>query len=306
MRAAAMAGTRKSLAQTGALITLSQTLDAAGLPYLVLKGQPLSVLLHGEPTRRRCGDIDLLVSPGDFIAAARLLAALGYRPAGDAPPLPDADGQAAPDIRDLTMVRNGIQVELHQRLTGNPHRLPLCFEALHADRQMVPVAGRDIPTLGPAHMALYLFVHGASHGWERLAWLCDLATLCRDGDQAARLVRQVHALGMVRAAGEAFALMRALFGSTPPPGLPVPASPGRLTRRLATGRGTESGGPAWLWHNLCWRWACWRLRAGPVAFLRELSHDLAPPTGRPPPSLLGRLALLVRPFGFLWRHLRPR
>jgi hypothetical protein len=41
------------------------------------------------------------------------------------------------------------------------------------------LAGRDVPSLSPERMLLFLCVHGAKHLWSRLQWLGDVARLAR-------------------------------------------------------------------------------------------------------------------------------
>jgi Uncharacterised nucleotidyltransferase len=53
--------------------------DAAGLDCMVLKGPAMARRLYADaPGGRNYGDIDLLVAPGDFDAAGRVLASLGF------------------------------------------------------------------------------------------------------------------------------------------------------------------------------------------------------------------------------------
>lgn len=308
LRQLARQGARSGMVMTAALIGLCRDLDTAGLRFLVLKGVPLSCLLHGDPTRRLCGDIDLLVDPADFATVARLLQDKGYQPVPGRPVL-TGDPLLDSAIRDLSLRRGPVLVELHQRLTANPHRLPLTFDQLHAGRQLVPVGNIAAPTLGPEHLALYLFVHGASHGWERLSWLADLAALCRDPDMAAHLHRQTSELGMQAAAGETFALLRDLLDCPPPPQACVPVRPSWLSLHLVRGEAGSGHGPAWLLHNLGKRWRGWRLRHGLSAFGREVATDLINPIDhayfRLPRGLVW-LYPLLRPVGFLWRNFLHR
>lgn len=300
MRQVARNAGRAGLGRIAAQAEIARALQQAGIRFLVLKGVPLSVLLFNDPVRRSSGDIDLLVAPADFATARRVLRDLGYQLAPGMPPLgEDTAPQACP--RDLIMHRGTVWVELHQRLTDNPDRFPFDFDTLHAGRQLVTVAGLAIPTLGPAHQGIYLFVHGAGHGWERLAWLTDIALLCRDREVAAGLGAQIRSLGMERAGGQAFALIRLLLGAAPPPGIQVPTHPGWLTRWLATGHAGPRRGPVWALRTLCMHWVGWRLRGGLAAFRQEVALDLFPdqPTGP-----LDRLRPVSRLAGFLWRRLR--
>jgi len=49
-----------------------------------MKGTATRLLVYEEPAVRACFDIDLLVRPGDRVAAARVLTGLGYAAVADA------------------------------------------------------------------------------------------------------------------------------------------------------------------------------------------------------------------------------
>ncbi|MFM8469217.1 MAG: nucleotidyltransferase family protein, partial [Limisphaerales bacterium] len=68
----------------------------------------------------------------------------------------------------------GITVELQWRLEGLP---ALTFEELWRARGTLDVACQPLPTLPGDVNALYLFAHGARHGWASLFWLLDIALL---------------------------------------------------------------------------------------------------------------------------------
>ncbi|MFV3131451.1 nucleotidyltransferase family protein [Niveispirillum sp. KHB5.9] len=305
--ALARANSMAALTRMAELAGLHRLFAAAGIRFLVLKGIPLSCLLYGDPARRGSGDIDLLVAPADFAAAAELLRGHGHALLDGMPTLTGDPGRDHP-VRDLGLHRNGILIELHQRLTGNNHRLPLSFDELHDQRATVMVAGSPIPIPGPPHLGLYLFVHGASHGWERLSWLADLAMLCRDAGAAEQLYRQAAGQGMAKAAEQTFALLRYLL-DCPLPDLPGPAKPSWLALRLAQGHAGRRRDKAWLVHVLGMRWQIWRLRRDPGSFQRELAYDFRNPAGnaaiRLPPGLAWLMPVL-RPFGFVWRNLLHR
>lgn len=305
--ALARANSMSALTHMAELAGLHGLFAAAGIRFLVLKGIPLSCLLYGNPARRGCGDIDLLVAPTDFAAAAQLLRGHGYTLLDGMPTLTGDPRQDYP-VRDLGLRRNGILIELHQRLTGNSHRLPLSFDELYDQRATVMVADTPIPILGPAHLGLYLFVHGASHGWERLSWLADLAMLCRDAGAADRLHHQTVEQGMAKAAGQSFALLRHLL-DCPLPNLPGPAKPSWLALRLAQGHAGRRRDMAWFVYMLGMSWQIWRLRRDLGSFQRELAYDFRNPVGnasiRLPPGLAW-LTPVLRPFGFVWRNFLRR
>jgi hypothetical protein len=297
-----MAAARAGLGQMAAQAEISRLLTGAGIRFLVLKGTPLSQLLFADPVRRSSGDIDLLVAPADFAAASHALQTVGYHPLGGMPVLTGDSAQDA-TVRDLIMQRGPLLLELHQRLTSNPQCLPFGFEELYAARQMVETGGVSLPTLGPAHLGIYLFVHGAGHGWQRLAWLTDIALLCRDPIAAAHLVRYIGELGMTRSAGQAFALIGELLGCPPPPGIRLLSRPARLTCHLAQGYRGPVKGPAWFFQIIFMHWVRWRLRGGFAAFRQSIAYDLA---AKSPPGQteVPGWRLLARPLTFLWRNIR--
>ncbi len=108
-------------AEAGRLKTL---LAAQGIAMAVVKGPALSLLLYGTPGLRQCKDLDIWVSPADVPRALGQLQAGGYDVI-DGPP-----ASAGPwldlwlDMRKDSTARQpatGRIVELHHRLTENPH-----------------------------------------------------------------------------------------------------------------------------------------------------------------------------------------
>lgn len=201
----------RALAHAAALETLLPAFAEAGIRVLVLKGIVLSQQLYGDLVSRGAGDIDLLVASQDFRAADAVLRNAGCAPLGA--PLPERgriDGQHMP--RDLSYWRNGIVVELHQRMTMNPHCLPTDFEALWRGRETVNIAGVAVDTLPRRFLPLYLCIHGSQHCWERLRWLVDLAHLFRKPDIAAHALEDAAQLGLRRPMKLSAALASGLLG----------------------------------------------------------------------------------------------
>ncbi|MGE4221001.1 MAG: nucleotidyltransferase family protein [Alphaproteobacteria bacterium] len=186
-----------ALAHAAETARLAAEFAEAGIRVLVLKGVVLSSQLHGDFVSRGAGDIDLLVAAADFWAADGLLRKAGYEPVG--PALSEARKIAGQHVlRDLTYRRGNVIVELHQRLTTNPHALPTDFETLWADRRTVAVAGTAVATLPARFLPVYLCVHGALHCWQRLRWLLDLGLLLREPGAEARIVADAAELGLAK------------------------------------------------------------------------------------------------------------
>jgi len=171
---------QRDLAQTAEIVRLMRRFADAGVRVLVLKGAVLSAQLHDGAYPRGARDIDLLVDPACSAQAHALLGAAGYRSLH--PAQSPAQGEAYRwAIKDVEYVRiaGGGMVELHDRLTDNPNLLPCDFEVLWRERETVELGECQIHTLARERLPLYLAAHGASHAWERLRWLVDLAAALR-------------------------------------------------------------------------------------------------------------------------------
>jgi hypothetical protein len=235
------------LASLGA--TLQATLDACGLPALIVKGAPLAQLAYGRLDLKHAKDIDLLVTPADMPAAIALLQHEGYRLTHPAPTLDPAQLRDVirydRDIKFAHTAHPGVQLELHWGLSRNRHILPGLDAA--APTQAVDLgAGRVVRTLQRDDLFAYLCVHGASHGWFRLKWLADLAAFVADQD-IEQLYRAAQARGVATSAGQALLLAQDLLAIDLPEPLAVELRADRRVRRLVrvaydliAGRGAEA------------------------------------------------------------------
>jgi hypothetical protein len=246
LRQQSLATVQRSLAQAAEAGRLARAFAQAGVRVLALKGVALSAQLHGDPSLRGARDIDLLADPDQFAQADAVLAAAGYRRTEYArtPRQGAAYRQALKDTEYVHAV-TGAPVELHHRLTDNPHLLATDFTALWSERDEVRVGDTAVPTLPRQRLALYLMVHGAGHGWERLLWLVDLAAALRD-DGAVET-----ALASADAAGLGSAMLHAVLLAHDWLGVPVAgrhlsrARASAKVRRLDRILGHLYEGPAW-------------------------------------------------------------
>jgi hypothetical protein len=218
---------RAALALTVEAARLLRLFEAAAIPAAIVKGPPLSVVAFGQVGLRQCRDLDILVDAPDAAAGLALLEAEGYVRLKDPPPQ-----AAGPRLdlwrevqKDITLGHRGTGaiVELHHRLTLNPHHLPR-LGPRDATRA-VQVAGVALPTLPDAELLPYLCAHGSSHAWFRLKWLADIGALVgvRSPDEIQAFHDAASARGVGRAAGQALMLCETLWGHA----LPEP-----LRRRL--------------------------------------------------------------------------
>jgi hypothetical protein len=161
-------------------------LTGAGIPAVVLKGVPLTIDAHADPSLRASRDIDILVDERSVPEAVRVLRSAGLEWYGwsrpedpDRPPVgPAAIDRLSrlPMLRDVTLVREGIHVEVHWRMFRNARLMPVDPVWLSAPRH-IDVQGRRVPALPLAAQWVHMLVHGTSHMWSRLKWLADVPAM---------------------------------------------------------------------------------------------------------------------------------
>ena len=169
---------RFNLALSSELVRLLWVFEREGIAAVPLKGPALAVALYGNLALRASSDLDLLIHPRDFPRVRSLLACNGYRQTsvqhwpGDAPVFRARERQIS-----FLDASGAFSVDVHW------HPLPTYIPENFAPARIwdtlqgITLGGRIVRTLAPAYLLLYLCAHGGKHGWERLAWICDLARL---------------------------------------------------------------------------------------------------------------------------------
>lgn len=170
--------TLKNLQSASVLIELTKRLQQHGIRVMVLKGIGLAMQTYLEWEKRHAGDIDLFIHKKDLAKATHLLITSGFRKMDhDFEP-----GSAKFDILSRTHFHlvfddpsRQIRIELHWRLNKDLWNFPLSFESVWEHRHSIVMAGHTIETLSLPHAMLFGCCHGASHGWQRIFWLYDIA-----------------------------------------------------------------------------------------------------------------------------------
>lgn len=207
----------RALAQAAEQIRLTQTLAAAGVDVIALKGLVLAQELYGGLGRRHVGDIDLFVRRRDAQCADAVLRKSGLR--RTRPDFVLTPRQTKEFLRrkpEFEYVREApaVRIELLWRLEGLPE-----IETAAAWNRTIPaqLGGHPVRTLEPGLDALYLLQHGARHGWFRLFWLLDAALLfqARSFDWSA-VMKEARAFGLERSLLQAAALVSEFLSVMPP------------------------------------------------------------------------------------------
>jgi hypothetical protein len=148
-------------------------LEAGGIPVLLLKGRYLGERLYGPAAAVRPQfDVDVLVRARQHRAAARLLAACGFR-------------RASYDLHSTTFARGALKIDLHRYLRWAPaYRID--EEALWQSAVPVKVGDIEVRTLADEYTLLGLVLaafEDLGQGMARLKQLLDVYLLLRQLDE---------------------------------------------------------------------------------------------------------------------------
>jgi hypothetical protein len=157
---------------------LDTVLDAAGIPWLAVKGVVLAETLYPSIELRPHADLDVLVTPEDLGDALDALEAAGAY-------LVDRNWIAVRERAAGQLhleLPGGTLCDLHWDLTHHPE-VRRCFRLPAADvlaRSVeVAVGGRSIRTTEPVDTLLHLATHACVSGLSRAMWLADIDRLLR-------------------------------------------------------------------------------------------------------------------------------
>lgn len=211
---------------------------AAGIEVVSYKGPTLALQLYGHYALRQYSDLDLLVRQEDLAPALRLLAQLGVDVDDEVDSRWDGYLQRIRHTRSMRDRKTRIAVELHWRLVDRLYGTDVPMDWLLDAPATIELAGSEIPVMRPDRQFLALCIHGATHHWERLSWLAEIAeitSLWPDLDGPA-VVAQAQAIGFTRQLAAAGLLVRDIFGVAPAAAIaPLTADVGaaRLAARIA-------------------------------------------------------------------------
>lgn len=172
--------TQHNIFITGKLIEIIKMLESNEIPALPFKGPTLAMRAFKNLSLRQFVDLDILIQPKHFDKAVNLFLENGYKVFGDVKPV--KDGFLSLNRRkDLGLIneRGQIRVELHWKLSGAHFAMPLEVNELWNRLETINLGGTEIKSLPFHDLFVYLCLHGSRHGWEKLAWICDLCELVK-------------------------------------------------------------------------------------------------------------------------------
>lgn len=208
--------TLRNLSMTRKLVEVLRIFDAAGISSVPFKGPTLAMRLYKSSTLRMFIDLDILVLPGHFEQAIELLMENGYKL------ITDGVHRKRELLRisrrkDVSLYHpeDNYRIELHWKLSGSHFSMPLQLRHLWHRMDKTELGGLQIKTLPFNDLFVYLCLHAARHGFERLEWVCDLNELILTEEKADWELVRKHARihGCERVVELALFLVRDLFGT---------------------------------------------------------------------------------------------
>jgi len=166
---------RHSLALSGELARLAALFDEHRIPFVALKGPMLSHYLYGGLGSRTSGDIDVLVKREDVGRVRKILVSSAYHLKSTLHWNSDSACLRSREEEISFESPSEMSIDVHWRLM--PRYSASVFDTLSGWESLrtIPLAGREIQTLAPEPLLLFLCAHGAKHMFERLGWICDIA-----------------------------------------------------------------------------------------------------------------------------------
>lgn len=163
-----------TLRLTGELFHVLELFAAKGIAALAVKGPVLAMHAYGDPAMRSYGDLDLLVRQRDICLATECLQSDDFAPTVSVTAI---NAGKIPGQYLFSKPKGNLLLELHNDFTLRYFPRPLPLETLFARSTLVPIDGRDVPALTVEDELVYICVHGATHFWDRLGWIADVAAL---------------------------------------------------------------------------------------------------------------------------------
>lgn len=158
------------------LLELLKSLEQEGIKALPYKGPVLAVRAYNRLSLREYCDLDLLVDHRDIPRVHERMTAIGYQAA-----YPWSNKEWIHRIPGQYLFKKrGGTVEVHTPETMRYFPRPLDLSSILSRVQTISLAGHELPSIAAEDLLPMLCVHGATHFWDSLKWICDIAELIRN------------------------------------------------------------------------------------------------------------------------------
>ncbi len=169
-------GADRTAAAYTQLEALLQTLAAAGIDAVLLKGAALARFTYEDGALRPFTDLDLLVRPGDVQAVAGVMQAAGYAAVGP------ALRTHAYEHCYFTPSWSKLPVDVHWQYAEPFHAIELDYGAVFGRASRVAVGAAVALVPAPEDLLVASSVEVVREAWESkpmLRYLCDIAEIVR-------------------------------------------------------------------------------------------------------------------------------
>jgi hypothetical protein len=168
----------EALRHTAELVRVLELLNDNGVLAVPYKGPELASRVYGNLALRWSCDLDIIVKKQDVSRARVLLENAGFYPRY---PTSRSGQQFLVRNRhsDIFLRDGGPVIELHWAFVDGETSFPVRLEQLQARLQESSIGGSKVLVFAPEDLLLILCVHGATHRWDRLEWLCGVVELIR-------------------------------------------------------------------------------------------------------------------------------
>ncbi len=161
-----------NLATDATTIEVLGALRDEGIEAILMRGPAIARLLYDHDGERAYCDSDVLVAPGDFSAAGRVLERLGFeRRVGPAGGPPVFGGHHADPWRRAS---DAAEVDLHRTVVGFEAPASEAWAVLRGGAQALRLGSFEATVLDEPARALVVALHAAQHGPRRERPLEDL------------------------------------------------------------------------------------------------------------------------------------
>ena len=183
-----------------------QQLSSQGIGYAAFKGLTISQAVYRDFSKRKCGDIDILIQKKDFRRAKALFIGQGFEPV-----LTDEIERLCLQS-DLWHEKRRVQVDLHWGIP--PAQLGIRAERLMTNRSTLEIGGMPVSVLSREDMLIMTAVNAVKEYWNQSLYpYCDLHEFLR-GDMAPDwelLFTRADALNCMRPLEVALRMVKELY-----------------------------------------------------------------------------------------------
>jgi hypothetical protein len=169
---------KENMLMTSELVKVIKLLEENGIEAISFKGPILSKQAYGDVTLRQYVDLDILVQKEQISKTVRLLQQNYYNTNEN---LNFLDNEMFYKIgKDIKFInkKNNIVIELHWELFEE--KILSREYNIFSNYTIFELLSNKIQILNNELNFLYLCIHGAKHGWERIEWLVDLDRLSKN------------------------------------------------------------------------------------------------------------------------------